>query len=274
MQSMPSSFGARPNCSASAFARASPVGDRGGSSGGVSAFSACRMTNTVVVEAAPSIQTAAAIITMPASAASQTGASKGRRLKLAYSLRMSAMILRPWVVLLAGGGSRRFRRPKLLSRLDGETLLRRAARLALDCDAAGCMVVLGANAIRLERELRGLPVTLVINRHWRRGLSTSLRADAPAALVVLADQAALGPADLALLMAASRRQPRAIVASCAGVVIGPPAIFPRRVFRDLRRLRGDAGAKALLEDPSRFVIKIGIGNAGLDVDRPEDLDRW
>ena len=190
------------------------------------------------------------------------------------------MILPPWVLLLAAGGSRRFGSPKLLSRLDGETLLRRAARVALGCRAAGCIVVLGANAIRLERELRDWPVGIVVNREWRRGLSSSLRTGlaalpvtAPAALVMLADQAALGPADLELLIAAWHRQPRAIVAARADGVTGPPAIFPRNAFRDLRRLRGDAGAKVLLRDASRTIIEIGIPNAAFDIDQPPDLAR-
>ena len=188
------------------------------------------------------------------------------------------MILPPWVVLLAAGGSRRFGSPKLLSRLDGQTLLRRSVRVALGCRAAGCIVVLGANAIRLERELRDWPVAIVVNRDWRRGLSSSLRAglaalpvSAPAALVMLADQAALGRADLELLIAAWRRQPRAIVAARADDVTGPPAIFPRSAFRELRRLRGDAGAKTLLRDTSRSVIGIGIPRAAFDIDRPADL---
>ncbi len=190
------------------------------------------------------------------------------------------MILPPWVLLLAAGGSRRFGSPKLLARLAGETLLHRSARVALGCRAAGCVVVLGAQAIRLERELRDLPVDVVVNGYWRRGLASSLRTglaalppNAPAALVMLADQAALGPADLELLIAAWHRQPRAIVATRAGDVIGPPAIFPRAAFRDLKRLRGDAGAKVLLEDPSRSVIEIGIPNAAFDVDVPADLAR-
>jgi CTP:molybdopterin cytidylyltransferase MocA len=193
---------------------------------------------------------------------------------------MRAMILPPWVLLLAAGGSRRYGSPKLVARLDGESLLRRAAHVALGCGSAGCTVVLGANAIRLERELRGLPVGMVINRHWRRGLSSSLRAGlaalpatAPAVLVMLADQAALKPQDLERLIAAWCRQPRMIVAARAGDMLGPPAIFPRQAFRELRRLHGDAGAKALLRNPSRRVIEIGIDNAAYDVDRPEDLDR-
>ena len=191
------------------------------------------------------------------------------------------MIPRPRVVLLAAGGSHRFGGPKLLARRGGESLLRRAARVGLGCRSAGCTVVLGASAIRLERELKGLALDIVVNRAWRTGLSSSLRAgiaglppSVPGALILLADQVSVGPADLELLMAAWRHNPRSIVVARAGAVVGPPVILPRSTFRAVRRLRGDTGAKALLSDPARTIIEIGITSAGFDVDTPADLARW
>jgi molybdenum cofactor cytidylyltransferase len=190
------------------------------------------------------------------------------------------MIARPWVVLLAAGGARRFGGPKQLARIGRETLLRRAARVALAGGTAGCVVVLGAHAARLRRELSDLPVRVVVNRKWRRGLAGSLVAgidalprSARGALVVLADQAALGPADLALLTAASQARPGAIVATLAGGVLGPPAVLPRGLFRAVRRLRGDQGARELLRDPARRVVAVELPMAAMDVDRPADVGR-
>ena len=190
------------------------------------------------------------------------------------------MITRPWVLLLAAGASRRFGSPKQLARIEGETLLRRMARVAVESRPAGCFVVLGASATRLSRELRDLPVTIVVNRQWRQGLSGSIRtgiaalpSTARAALVLLVDQAAIGPADLELLAAAWRKAPRSIVAARADRVLGPPAILPRHLFRALRRLRGDQGARDLLRDPSRRVIGFDLPGAAADVDRPADLAR-
>jgi CTP:molybdopterin cytidylyltransferase MocA len=151
------------------------------------------------------------------------------------------------------------------------------ARVALTSRPAGCVVVLGARASRLRRELAGLPVETVINLHWRRGLATSLAAglsalpaNARAALLLLADQASIGPAELELLIAAWRRQPRAIVAASAAGVLGPPAILPRRLFREARRLQGDSGARELLRDPARGVIAFELPQAAGDIDRPAD----
>jgi molybdenum cofactor cytidylyltransferase len=190
------------------------------------------------------------------------------------------MIPRPWVLVMAAGGSRRFGGPKLLARMAGETLLKRALRAALGCRPAGCVVVLGAGAERLRRELRGYPVRIAVNRRWRSGLASSVRAgiaalpaQAPAALVLLADQAAVGPAELALLVAAWRRSPRSIIASRFGEVLGPPAVFPRACFPQLRRLRGEAGARRLLAEPRTNLIEIALEAAARDVDRPVDLAR-
>ena len=188
------------------------------------------------------------------------------------------MIPRPWVVLLAAGGSRRFGRPKQLARVDGETLLRRMARVALAGHPAGCVVVLGAHATRLRRELAGLAVRIVVNARWRDGLSRSLAAgvdalpaDARGMLVLLADQAALGPAELELLVAAWRRSPRRIVAARVSDTLGPPAILPRTAFAAIKRLRGDQGARELLRNPARRTVGIELPAAAIDVDRPPDV---
>jgi molybdenum cofactor cytidylyltransferase len=188
------------------------------------------------------------------------------------------MIPRPWVILLAAGASHRFGGAKQLARIGGESLLRRMARVALGSGAAGCVVVLGARADRLRPELAGLPLRVVVNRLWRRGLSSSLAAGvaslpvgARGALVLLADQAAIRPAALELLQAAWRADPRTVVAARIGNTLGPPAILPRALFSEVKRLRGDRGARSLLRDPARRTIGIELPGASADVDRPTDI---
>lgn len=183
-----------------------------------------------------------------------------------------------WVVVLAAGASRRFGRAKLLKRLRGESLLLRAARLARRVAGPRCIVVLGARATRMQAELRGCGVRSTVNRRWREGMSTSLAAglaalppDASAALVLLADQYALRAEDLVRLLRAARRRPQALVAAGWDDIRGAPLVLPRHVFGRARRLHGDAGARALLRDPSLLVETVPLPAARFDLDRPGDL---
>jgi CTP:molybdopterin cytidylyltransferase MocA len=86
--------------------------------------------------------------------------------------------------------------------------------------------------------------------------------------------AGIGPADLELLIAGWRVVPHKIVSATAGGIRGPPAILPRALFREVRNLRGDAGARQLLRDPARSVVEFELPRARLDIDSPRDLMRF
>jgi molybdenum cofactor cytidylyltransferase len=52
---------------------------------------------------------------------------------------------------------------------------------------------------------------------------------------------------------------------------GVPAIFPRSVFSDLASLRGDVGARVLLQRNPDRVVRVPMASAAIDIDTPEDL---
>src|SRR5437868_14169899 len=77
------------------------------------------------------------------------------------------------LIVLAAGASSRMGTPKQLLRYDGETLLRRAVRVALGARCRPAVVVLGAQAEALRGEVVGAQV--VINEEWAEGMASSLR---------------------------------------------------------------------------------------------------
>jgi molybdenum cofactor cytidylyltransferase len=140
------------------------------------------------------------------------------------------------------------------------------------------IVVLGAHAAELAPLLTHSPASVVINRDWREGIASSIRtgverlpAACNGAMLVLADQAAVTAEDLKRLAGAWRRQPEYVAASlyCGGM--GVPAVFPRSRFRDLCELRGDVGARSLLQRNPDRVVRVPMESAALDIDTPEDL---
>jgi molybdenum cofactor cytidylyltransferase len=54
-------------------------------------------------------------------------------------------------------------------------------------------------------------------------------------------------------------------------VIGPPAIFPRNLFHELICLKGDRGARAVIEKYRERTSLLAMDRARFDLDEPEDL---
>jgi CTP:molybdopterin cytidylyltransferase MocA len=48
-------------------------------------------------------------------------------------------------------------------------------------------------------------------------------------------------------------------------------VFPRASFRQLAELRGDIGARMLLQRNPDRVVRVPMDSAALDIDTPEDL---
>ena len=80
------------------------------------------------------------------------------------------------LVLLAAGGATRMGTAKQLLPYLGRSLLRHAAEVAVASGLAPVLVVLGAQADRLETELAGLQVGIVTNDEWEKGMGGSIRA--------------------------------------------------------------------------------------------------
>lgn len=182
-------------------------------------------------------------------------------------------------LLLAAGGASRFGSPKVLAHYRGEPLVQRAARLLVPRCPGGVHVVVGASAAGVRSVLAGESVTLVENPDWARGLSSSLVCGvaalppaADAVLILLCDQPAVTGADLDALIAAWLVEPELIAAAGFADRLGPPVIIPRAFWPQLAALRGDQGARSLLEWHAEHTT-VPMPHAALDVDTPEDLAR-
>ncbi|MDE0003807.1 MAG: nucleotidyltransferase family protein [Rhodospirillaceae bacterium] len=187
-----------------------------------------------------------------------------------------------WSLVLAAGGSRRLGTPKQLLRIRGRTLLSRIINAAEAVTPGRVVVVLGADALRMRSLIRRHHPRAhsVDNSRWAQGMAGSLQVGlavlptrATAALLLLSDQPAVGEVSLHRLIRAWRRRPgRAAAAAYAGVV-GVPAILPRTLWRDARRLSGDEGARKLLRMEEMPATAAHMPEAAWDIDTPEDLQR-
>lgn len=191
-------------------------------------------------------------------------------------------------VLLAAGQGTRFggaAGAKLLAPLDGEPLVRHAAAMLARAGVREVVVVTGPDPAPVARALAGLegpPLHLIPNPHAERGMGTSvsvgiaaLAADVEAAIIALGDQPRVPDEVPRGLLAAWRGTGAPIVAPrYAGGVRGNPVLFDADVFRELRRLDGDEGARSVIARSADRVRLLDFDFAmPVDVDVREDLDR-
>lgn len=181
-------------------------------------------------------------------------------------------------IVLAAGGATRFGSAKQLVRIGDRPLLSLIAGRTAEVVGHALIVVLGACAAELAPLLRHSPASVVINRDWREGLASSIRAGVarlPAScagvMLVLADQACVTAEDLRRLAGAWRRQPLGLAAARYGATVGVPAIFPQHLFGELSELKGDSGARALLRRHADRLVKVPMPSAAFDLDTPADL---
>jgi len=181
-------------------------------------------------------------------------------------------------IILAGGGSRRFGRPKLLEILDGEVLIRRAVQAAKDAGLDPIVVVLGADGPAVRDALDQLAVQITNNPDWAKGQSSSVRAglkmlapNVDGAVFLLADMPLVDADLVSTLVETHRKSLQPIVAPWTGERWGNPVLFDRTTFEALRRIRGDQGGRALFKTYSVEAVPWGQ-SAMLDIDTPDDLD--
>ncbi len=184
-------------------------------------------------------------------------------------------------ILLAAGAATRMGRNKLLLELEGETLLRRAARRALTAGLDPVLVVLGHEAARTGAELDGLGCRIVLNPDHARGINTSLSAgvaavppEASAAVVLLADMPFVD-AEMVRAVFARFRETGAPVVTCRyGEVTAPPTLYDRAVFPELRGGEGEGrGREVVRRYRERAAFVSWPASALADVDVPEELER-
>ncbi len=93
-------------------------------------------------------------------------------------------------------------------------------------------------------------------------------------MIMLADQIALNSSDYISLIKQSLATPKKLICAQADQEIMPLAIFPRLYFSDLIALKGDKGAKAVLNANKENLQKVMLPNAAIDIDTPQDLIKW
>ena len=169
------------------------------------------------------------------------------------------------IILCAAGSSSRMGQSKQLLRVEGEPLLLRSSKAAVGAGAERIVVVLGADAEVHKEIIKDLPVTVVYNPDWKKGMGNSLKAglkqvlkiapETEAIVVMVCDQPSLTNQHLIHLIQQYNTTKNMIVASAYSGTVGVPALFHKSLF--CKHINYSAA--------SGVFVELGIGNLELGI---------
>jgi len=179
-------------------------------------------------------------------------------------------------LVLAAGGSQRLGTPKQLLPYGDATLLDHVLATARECTFDQLLCVIGGSAdqVRARVDLNG--ATVVENRHFGEGCSSSIAAaltavDPQADLLVLmlGDQPGV---TAAIVQAVIDNRGEAQLAACSyDSGRGHPLAFARAMFDELAALHGEKGVWKLLDRHAEAVVDVPVpGPIQRDVNTDDD----
>jgi molybdenum cofactor cytidylyltransferase len=173
--------------------------------------------------------------------------------------------------------------PKQLLMHHGKTLLQHSLEVAGASRAGAVVLVLGANAGRIQPEINLVNVSVVVNAGWEEGMASSIRTGikafvemnplAEGLILMVCDQPYVSATLLNELLATHYNTGKPIVTSGYAGTVGPPTFFHRSIFPELLQLKGDAGARSVLNKHLDEVEIVSFPQGRLDIDTEEDYQR-
>jgi molybdenum cofactor cytidylyltransferase len=160
--------------------------------------------------------------------------------------------------------------------------LKYVVQKALESNANAVVIVLGANADLLLKQIENENVNIVINKEWEKGMASSmikglnglLKKDpfADGIIFMMCDQPFVSVSLLNDLISTQQATAQPIITSNYGNTIGPPTLFHKTIFSELLELKGDAGAKKIIEKHADEVVTVYFPGGNIDIDTAEDYE--
>lgn len=192
--------------------------------------------------------------------------------------------IRPAGIILAAGASRRMGETvnKLLLDVDGEPMVRRTARRALEAGLSSVVVVLGYESARVREALVGLDCQFAVSHDPSGPASASLHAGlralgpgVPAAVVMLSDMVHVTSEMVRAVVDAADGTSAPLVVSRYGedLVPAPPLLFRRALWPELCAWNGEGCGKAVVQAHRDEAVWLDWPADLLrDVDTPADYE--
>lgn len=180
-------------------------------------------------------------------------------------------------ILLGAGESKRMGVNKLSLPWGKRTVFEHCLHTLLRSKVDEVIVVLNHPAKGIVPLIKDQKVKIVINPYYKRGMSASIRRGLRAIdprsdgiLIALGDQPFLKTRTINVLIHAFVQSKGAIIIPLYRGIQGHPVLFNRRFEKELLRIKGDVGAKSIIERYPQDAWIVPVRSEGV----VKDIDIW
>lgn len=188
------------------------------------------------------------------------------------------------ILILAAGSASRMQQPKMLLPFGKGTILSHLLEETKAVQPKAICVVTGYYHAAMLPLLQKEPVTVVYNKRWKEGMAGSIKTgltallglapELDAVMILVSDQPFITRSLLQEMLQTQETSGKAIVAALYNGVKGTPVLFNKMYFHHLQELKGDKGAKSILQLVPDDIATVDFAEGEMDIDTPEDYKRF
>ncbi|RTL49330.1 MAG: nucleotidyltransferase family protein [Sphingobacteriales bacterium] len=189
------------------------------------------------------------------------------------------------VIILAAGAATRIGRAKMLLPYQSTNLLLHLVQEVKQIQPQHLLIVTGFyHQLILEQMNWQKDVDIVYNENWQKGMATSIQkgiehvmlTPLPAThlFLLVSDQPFLNSILLQNMLTLQQHTQKGIVAAEYDGILGTPVLFAEHYFAKLLELKGDMGARKIIHQYRKDLATIAFPLGGIDIDTPEDYEKF
>lgn len=196
---------------------------------------------------------------------------------------MLDMEIKTGIIILAAGNSSRLGQPKQLLAYKNTNLLKNTIQAASLLPNTIIIVVMGSNQELIKNELNSTNIEISYNPDWESGMSSSIAKglndllliapDVEKCIISVCDQPFITHTVFENLLTEYNKTGKGIVASSYAETVGIPVLFDKKYFKELLGLKGQEGAKKIINNFLSDSVAVPFQKGNIDIDTLEDYDK-
>lgn len=189
-------------------------------------------------------------------------------------------------IVLAAGMSLRFGRAKQLMELGGKTVLEWTLSTCLDSQLDSIYLILGYAYKEIKETISEMikhpRLNILVNPNYKKGQSTSLqtgiseiRDTHPSAMFILGDQPFIDSTTINHLLECFWASEKNICVPYSQKRRGNPVVFNALFYDKINSIRGDIGARGIIENHPDHVLRVPVARPSFfhDIDTKKDFEK-